>query len=319
MGFQPKPTELQTLVWLAEYRVLTGRQIEVLAGVNSRTVQRRMKSLTGAGLVNAVERPFSEGRGRPGRLYSLSQKGADFLKSEGVLEASISFDKIRWDSARSLEHQIGVNWVLIHATLLEHFSALKVRSLSPTSPSQPDGENGIPIVHEKVTCADHTSQCIDFTPDAVIAITHPDQNKSLLFFLEADRSTESLSGGRGSLRQKLLNYQAYFRSRGYERYGNIFERTFNGFRLLFVCDSRQRVAKLCHLVRDAIPSDFVWITAEEDILTHGLGAKIWARGGSDADAPQSILGPRLAFDTQFEPSRSYPPHSQTPGCGKKCR
>jgi hypothetical protein len=44
------------------------------------------------------------------------------------------------------------------------------------------------------------------------------------------------------------------------------------------------------------PSDFIWLVDQERMFSHGLSAKIWARGGRNEDPPQSILGHHLACE-----------------------
>ena len=98
------------------------------------------------------------------------------------------------------------------------------------------------------------------------------------------------------IRQKILNYQTLFRTDEYKRYEGLFDFRLNGFRLLFLVNSPARLISLCRLVREMPPSDFIWLTEQQQMFSHGLSARIWARGGRNEDLPQSILGPELACE-----------------------
>lgn len=118
-------------------------------------------------------------------------------------------------------------------------------------------------------------------------------SENILFFLEYDRGTEPLAGNHtppNNVRWKIRNYQHYFQDFRYKQYEKIFACSLNGFRLLLVSNSNERHQNLCRLVKDNPPSDFVWGTTLDEILLHGLGGKIWVRGGNRVDPPESILG-----------------------------
>ncbi|MCY2953519.1 MAG: hypothetical protein NTU53_16300 [Planctomycetota bacterium] len=99
---------------------------------------------------------------------------------------------------------------------------------------------------------------VGFTPDGVLSITHAAQQKAVLFFLEVDRGSQTLaSPGRGcaDIRQKILNYQGYFRSPRYKRYQQVWNCHSRGFRLLFLAKTAERLSALCRLVQEMQPSD----------------------------------------------------------------
>ena len=96
------------------------------------------------------------------------------------------------------------------------------------------------------------------------------------------------------VRQKILNYQALFRSGDYKSFEDIFKAKFNGFRLLFLVNSAARLASLSRLVEEMPPSDFIWLTNQEKMFSDGISAEIWVRGGKIDRPPQSIIGPNLA-------------------------
>jgi hypothetical protein len=135
---------------------------------------------------------------------------------------------------------------------------------------------------------------VKFTPDAVFATTNSTENKTLLFFLEVDCGTETLSSPQRDMkdiRQKILNYQWYFQSLKYKRYEAIFETAhLGGFRVLFLTKAAGRLAALCKLTQEMQPSRFIWLTEQERMFNDGVSANIWARGGNLHATQQSILG-----------------------------
>jgi hypothetical protein len=174
---------------------------------------------------------------------------------------------------------------------------MAVEFLSPTSPLTPRREDGQPIVCDSVPVGPGAKTPTDFTPDGVFSITDRAQQKTLLFFLEADMGTEtaaSPSGKGGDIRRKIATYQAYFRSGQYKRYEKTWHCDFHGFRLLVVTATEGRLTTLCRLVQEMPPSDFVWLTDQDRMLDRGLAAPIWARGGHLNVPPQSILGKAAA-------------------------
>ena len=53
--------------------------------------------------------------------------------------------------------------------------------------------------------------------------------------------------------------------------------------------------KICDLARQMPPSDFIWISDQNQLFSQGISAEIWARGGRYHKPPESILGPKLGF------------------------
>ncbi len=85
--------DLKLAYLLAEYRLLTVKQIAVLEDAHIRTVRRRISKLFF--LDYTIERKRIV-RGRPGRpefIYSLSPKGVQWLQENGMLEEGISYEK----------------------------------------------------------------------------------------------------------------------------------------------------------------------------------------------------------------------------------
>ena len=203
-------------------------------------------------------------------------------------------DGIATAMIRSVDHHLLANWFRIHLLRVEHLlPQFKTRFLSAHSPFLPRGADDQPLIHDQAPTNCRDDRMIGFVPDGVFAITRLSRQKTLLFFLEVDMGTETITSRRGDqrdIRHKVLTYQQYFRSCRYKRYQQIFAASLRGFRLLFLTNSRARWKALCQLVKSMPPSDFIWSTDQARMFERGVGSAIWARGGL-LDAPsESILG-----------------------------
>ena len=135
--------------------------------------------------------------------------------------------------------------------------------LSSTSPFLERGPADQPLVSDRAPAADTGGEPVQFTPDGVFTLIDQENGETLLFFLEVDMATETLASSRVNakdIRNKVINYQQYFRSGGYKRYEELWKCELNGFRLLFLAHTPARLAALCRLVIGTPPSDFVWLT-----------------------------------------------------------
>ena len=291
--------DLKLAYLLAEYRLLTVQQISVLEAAPIRTAHRRMAKLFCQDFLLEMKRPI---RGRPGRpefIYSLSPKGVQWLQENGMLEEGISYEKIGWKSPASIEHQLSVNWIQIAAQILQRKSAFSIEFLSQTSPFLPPTQNGKPFIYDQAPVDGMNDLKASFIPDAVMAITHAGLEKTILFFLEVDRSTEplvSVNGNTKSIDYKFYRYQRYLRSHGYKRYEHFFKAPLNGFRLLVICNSDCRLKQLHNLAQQIPDDSFVWLTTEQRILNQGLGAPIWIQDNGSFGSRASILGPQYAVE-----------------------
>ncbi|MBN2562230.1 MAG: replication-relaxation family protein [Phycisphaerae bacterium] len=313
------PTKLnkndrELLVALAEYRLLTVSQIAALCGIGKAAARNRVGKLTHASLTVQRTPGMAQGRGRPERWVSLADRGIDLLQADGTLGRNVPRDQVAADGIRCTEHLLAINWFRIHLVHLERVvPRLKATFLSSTSPFLERGHDGQPLVSDTAPATDADGEPLRFTPDGVFSLGDQETGKMLLFFLEVDQGTETLASGRRGakdIRQKVINYQRYFRHAGYKRYQDLWGGTLNGFRLLFLTHTPARLAAICRLIRETPPSDFVWLTDQGRMFAQGVAAGIWARGGK-LDAPlQSIVGPTMSLvaplssDQREDPSQS---------------
>jgi hypothetical protein len=279
---------------LAEYRMLTARQLAAIHGKNVQALRRRLRFLQEQKLLEIRQRSFGKGRGRPEDLICLSKRGIQHLKDKGVLFPSLPLDAVAAEQIHCVDHQLLVNDFRTHLAELERsISPLSVRFLSPLSPlilKPPHNRNP---VWERFQWGHNPDDEIRFIPDGVFCLSHAESKKDLLLFLEVDMGTETLASPKRSakdVRQKVINYQYYFRLRKYKRYEEIWNCSLRGFRLLFLAHTTTRFGALCQLVRAIPPSSFIWLTDRDRLNAEGLGSAVWAPGGRTETPRQSILG-----------------------------
>jgi hypothetical protein len=135
-------------------------------------------------------------------------------------------------------------------------------------------------------------------PDGIFSITHKKLNRSLLFFLEIDRGTETLVSKIPlvkDIRNKIIGYQEIFSAKIYKNFERSFSNDFKGFRVLFVSPSEKRFEQINRLIRGIPQTDFVWNSIFEIIRRQGIFDQIWLKGGNVEGELFSVLGPSMCF------------------------
>jgi hypothetical protein len=283
---------------IALYRILTVSQLAAITQRTRQVIRRRLRFLFDNNLILTKMRGFGRGSGRPEDIISITGKAAELLQNEGMFSESISLIPQKDIDYLAVDHDLLINWFYIH--LIQIQQSIPDLAINPRAPGflLNNTEKHYNFFESRIRI-ETGDDFIEFAPDGLLTIWHRGIGKSLLFFLEVDMGTESrasLDRNPKDVRQKILNYQALFRTGHYKRYEEIFKSKYNGFRLLFLVNSPSRLASLCRLVQEMPPSDFIWLTDQERMFTNGVSAEIWARGGHYDNPPQSIFGPRLACE-----------------------
>ena len=296
------------LAELAKYRLLTVSQIAGLCTIGKPAARKRVGKLVAAGLATERTPALARRRGRPERWVSLTVRGIDWLKEQGVLGRVVPHDEITADNIRCAEHLLAVNWFWIHLVHVTRTTPpLSADFASATFPHL-NNEEPIPVT-DRVPAGDPESEDIEFTPDGVFTLRNEKTRKTLLFFLEVDLGTEILASNRPTardIRTKISCYQQYFRLQGYKRYETVWGCELHGFRLLFLTHTPARLAALCGLVEAMSPSDFIWLTDQNRLFDGGLSADVWARGGK-REGPGSIVGRTLSHVAPLVDNRPQGP------------
>jgi len=286
--------DLDVIKKIYEYRILTIPQIAALAFSTKYVARRRIKDLIDADLLEAKSRGFGRQRGRPERIISLSTEGIDLLRKKRIISSELAFESGE-NTIKNIDHQLLLNWFQLHLLQVEKLiQELKIEFISSTSPLYLREHSRYPIIYEKIKNPGD-DKAFDFIPDAVFCIRHKQRDKSLLFFLEIDLGTEAIASAKRNktdIRQKVLNYQAYFRLEKYKRYEDILHTRFNGFRVLFMANSQLRMHAICRLLQEMSSSDFILVSHHKAMFSKGLSDAIWIKGGNSS-SPHSILGEKM--------------------------
>ena len=298
MSLRLKTKDVELLKMVSEFRVLTIPQITALCFSREKVAQRRIKQLESEGLIENRLKRLGKSKGRPQNIYSLGEHGFDLLKEKNVLSLGHEFKQIDINSILCLDHQLMLNWFRIHLAQIEKvIHHLKIHFISSNSPFSLKKDNKLPFIYDKIPQHNSQKKFNRFIPDGVFSITDTKAKRSILFFLEVELGNEALASPckkKNDIRQKILNYQTYFKLKMYKKFDEVWNYRFNGFRLLFFCNSLERMNSVCDLTLDMPPSDFIWVTDLSKMFQNGLSAQIWTRGGNQNKKPESILTDRLS-------------------------
>ena len=287
------PTDWTLLGIVAEYHVLTVSQLAAVLHRNTNALRRRLRALREDGLL-CIDTPCHTGtRGRPESVISLTSGGYNLLVREGRV-AKVPSEQSRSHGRRSIEHTLLVNDFRMQFDQLGRVVAGLITSFYPTRSSADAAEHV--DVRERFESSSAENGWVDFIPDGVCSVRCSESGRTVLFYLEADRGTEPEVSrrhpGRG-FRAKIQNYQACFEKGRYRRWESTMSCKLSGFRLLVLAEEQRRLARLCRLVRQTPPSNFIWLADRDSLKQHGLWAPIWVAGGRQQDEPLSILGTRM--------------------------
>jgi len=290
--------DMALISYVAEYKFLTVKQLSAITQRTLQVVRRRLRSLEEKCIIAMKERGLRGERGRQENIIVLTQKGMELLRNNEILSEHATYITDKTTESIFVDHDLLVNWFFIHLLQIERDNPqLAAQYLTTSSHNLRSGNAENSLLLECFASDDTSENTHTMIPDGVFTISHKEQ--TLLFFLEVDRGTETMAStkpGRGTIHQKIINYQAIFRTHHYKRYEKIFEVDLNGFRLLFLANAFSRMKKICDLVQEMPPSGFIWVTDQDKMFSHGVSAEIWVRGGRHHKSSESILGPELAFN-----------------------
>jgi len=286
---------------IAEYKFLTVKQLAAISQRTLQVVRRRLRFIGSAQLVAMNEWGFGKGPGRRENIIILTEKGMELLRDKAILSSHAKYITDKTPDSIFIDHDLLVNWFIIHLLQIERDnSQFAIQHLTPSSHNLKEGSAEKPLLMERFSISESSEDTYTMIPDGVFTITNKDAEKTLLFFLEVDMGTETLAKTKqvsGDIRQKIVNYQMLFHNNHYKRYEKIFNTEFNGFRLLFLANMPARMKAICNLTQEIPPSNFIWVTDQKRMFSHGISAEIWARGGWHEKPAESILGHKLAFES----------------------
>lgn len=303
MAFKLTRADGEILWIVAERRLMTTPQLAALLSRNGKSLKKRISELVTQGLLADAPRGPGQRRGRPERLVSLAQRGVGVLQERELIDPQVPTKEVLGERLPPQSHQLLLNWVRVH---LHHVGTvvpeLTVRFLAHNAPFLPPGFSNLSILTGAVSNQARPQRSPRIEPDAAFSISDTTQDRTVLFFLEVDRGTETAASPRRKptdIRQKILNYGICFDTCAYKKYEELWDCRLNGFRLLFVTDSTARLSQLCALVQAMPPSDYIWLTTAKRMFEDGIGAEIWVRGGRLNDAADlAVCGAALEDETR---------------------
>jgi hypothetical protein len=279
----------ELLRFIDSFKVLTVTQLSVLSRRSCQVIRRRLRALGEQGFISIQQRAYGNTRGRPEDLILLSKAGYSVLHNQTDPNGKCQ-NNDKYAAPEYVEHELLVNWFFIHliqiARQIPQLSVHYVTQYFSRVEDAPSAEHMIRIQSPR------DDDKLEFIPDGIFTVSDSVSNKTLLFFLEVDMGTETLASparGLKDIRQKIVNYQDLFRSGRYKRYEGFFNARLNGFRLLFVTHSPSRLKTLCQLTASMPPSDFIWLSDRDRLLSSGLADEIWVKGGALDRQPHTIL------------------------------
>ena len=294
MRFRLTASDCEILRMVTECRIVTAPQLAALLSGNGKSLNRRIGQLVDQGFLTDATRGPGQRRGRPERVVSPAIGAVQVLQERGLIDPQARAEEILGERVPPQAHQLLLNWVRAH---LHHVGTvlpqLKIRFLAHNSPSLPAEYSSISLPANPMPDRAGPRRNIVFKPDATFSISDATQGKTVLFFLEVDRGTETLGSPKRTpkdIRQKILNYGMCFDTLAYKKYESLWNCQLNGFRLLFVTDTVARLSTLSVLVQEMPPSDFIWLSEQARMFKEGISAPIWVRGGRLDAPPHSILG-----------------------------
>ena len=288
-GIYLRPRDVVLLRDLFESRIMSLAHVSALHfGGKSPMAKKRVQKLKKAGLLRERPRRVSD----PSVLF-LTLKAFRLLHANGHVSdypgiGEASFEKRSQVSSLTVSHELEVMDV----------KAAIVPAINRTSQYTVAEFSTWPVLYKFRACRANGERAI-VKPDGFVRIheKEPDGGKyEHAFFLEVDRSTESLE----VLADKAHCYVDFYRTGGFaQRFGGATEdyKKFP-FRVLVVCKTAERRKNLAlRLLRNtpAITTQ-VWLSQLDDVTTDPLGL-IWRRPADYAEEtrtmPDQILEPRV--------------------------
>jgi len=299
MGIRLLKSDMELLATLADYRVLTTTQIAMLHFARKKTAQRRLVQLRRAGFLLEKKRELGRSLGRPENVYSLGEPAFELLQGCRLFREKASFEKVSVESIHCLDHEILLNWFRLHLLEIGRiYPGISVEFLAPPFTFIDKAMSGKGLFPIRIQDGSATRESVSLIPDGVFRLHVAEHDLSLLFFLEVDMGTESLTGsddGAPNIQQKMRKYQRLILSGEYKMFERFWGCRFNGFRLLFLANDQKGMTDICRIPQQTQPSDFIWVTSQEPMFAQGLTDRIWARGGRLVSGPlESILNSNLA-------------------------
>ena len=257
-------------LWL--FRYLTTKQISRLHFGHLKIAQRRLRALTARKLVDRFRTVEASQTGFRTWWYRLARRGAEVVCRREDLQVERILPPTRRPRTMGF---------LAHHGLLSDFRIWLREGCHDSA-----GEFGYRFIpsYEEVRGGRGRRVALSvprhrrlLIPDGVFELERRDRRRAL-FLLEIDRGTEPLTGKhRSSIVGKFGMYRDAFESRAENRYAQLFDADFSGFRVLCIVPDETRQAGFLRLAAkmDLVP--IVWVTTQDVLESRGdLDLACWS-------------------------------------------
>ena len=144
------------------------------------------------------------------------------LKDKKIISKHATYITDKTSDLFFVEHDLLVNWFLIHLLQIERINQrFKILFFTTSSHNLAQGDSRGSLIMEHFLNNDKPDKTYTMIPDGVFTITDKKTNRSLLFFLEVDMGSETVASPTQSqkdIKQKVNNYQALFKYETYKKY-----------------------------------------------------------------------------------------------------
>lgn len=272
MANAPTTRDLAVLRDLWLYRYLTTSHIARLHFGHAKLAQRRLRILTARRLVDRFLPPAARQAGFGAWWYRLASKGAHHLaETQGLAPKDLLPPKRSPRTLRFLDHHALVTTIRIwlREGTAKRTDGFRYEFIPEYEEVRRKGKR-----HRRIalTVPGHRRTLI---PDG--AFTLQRGGTTALFFLEADRGTEPLTGKHpGAIERKLTLYRDAFDTNAEAHYGRLFGAELRGFRILCTVPDADRQAGFLILAAHLELAPLVWVTTNDTFNTNGdLARACW--------------------------------------------
>ncbi len=224
---------------------LTSSQIASMFGMNIKVCQRRLRKLVKADYLRAMSLPVLT----QGRSPSLFYPGK---AAESILKVPYSKPRL----SPKLTHQQNNTEILVK--IMDGLKDTDIRcEIMP--------EHVIRTFSEKY----------DVIPDGAIMLER--MGKRALFLFENCEGTESVKSKlHEDIQHKFARYLETYEADDTNHYEEYFKAKFKRFRLLFIANSKNRMASISKLAAQIDDEyGFIWLTTIEQLVSEGIRGNIW--------------------------------------------
>lgn len=261
------------------YKYLSASQIQRLHFPSETTRNRRLRRLIEEKLVE----PF-EIINIPERIFRIARGGARLVASR----LGVDVEDLLWTPSTKtpkdyyfMRHHIRLNDVRIALELGTEEGPVDLRGFIPEYYGTKEESGSVrKYVRDATFGIQNPEERIPHTPDAAFCLEK--DGSPALFFLEADRGTETLSNPQKGVLKMVRFYLGYLAGGGFEGYSEDFktEEPFDSFRALIVTTSEERIQN----IREAASSlprkarrglRMLWCTTFEKLSAERVFDPIW--------------------------------------------